>query len=261
MDEKITAVAQHRANMANLHLPEEIIKYVESIAEGNVCEWIYLCALDGMTLQMLQKLGKKRAADPFKKVAAIREARREYLSDLYRDNAEVSREVEGLYRQVKDMCKESKELRTAMEGSYAQARKIQADAYEMALKSKEETIREREREVAELKRQIEELTEKEVQKEHLKENPGFADQKETVPNFGTEELREKEGMLWRFWKNRESKRFIDLYLKGDAYSPEQKEYLLNCYESGMPLRQIEQIASPELSVEIMRRLNSLSKKQ
>ena len=53
------------------------------------------------------------------------------------------------------------------------------------------------------------------------------------------------------------KKFIEKYLQDDRYSSEQIEFLLECIESGMRVREIEKIAIPGVSIEVMKRLKNL----
>ena len=51
--------------------------------------------------------------------------------------------------------------------------------------------------------------------------------------------------------------FIETYLNNESLSVDQKEYLLSCLESGMSMKEIENIFSEKLSVDQMKRLNAI----
>ena len=55
-------------------------------------------------------------------------------------------------------------------------------------------------------------------------------------------------------KTTDTKKFIEEYIQNDRMNEEQKEYLLQCLEEGLTLKEIEAFASADLPVDIMRRL-------
>ena len=64
--------------------------------------------------------------------------------------------------------------------------------------------------------------------------------------------------LFRYWRrSANTKIFIDRYLKNKDYTDGQKEYLLQCLEQGMELKEIERFASANLSTDMMKRLQKL----
>lgn len=67
MDETITAVKQHQGILNQSRCPEEVKQYVQAIPDGLVCEWLYICALDGMGLEQLKKLNEAPVKESLKK--------------------------------------------------------------------------------------------------------------------------------------------------------------------------------------------------
>lgn len=95
----------------------------------------------------------------------------------------------------------------------------------------------------------------------------FEEQKqiEDVPNFGTVEETEKEKGKKRnrfavYLAKLDTKRFIERYLDKEDISEEQKEFFLECFEAGMSVKEIEEFASQNLSVPMMRRLKNILEK-
>ena len=64
-----------------------------------------------------------------------------------------------------------------------------------------------------------------------------------------------------FFFTTDIRKFIEKYLNNDKLSDEQKEYLLECLESGMSVKEMDSFASEHLSVDQMKRLSSLYRKR
>lgn len=64
-----------------------------------------------------------------------------------------------------------------------------------------------------------------------------------------------------FFSTTDTRKFIEKYLNNDKLSDEQKEYLLECLESGMSVKEMDSFASEHLSVDQMKRLSSLYRKR
>lgn len=258
MDERITAVKQHTSIMENLKLPKEVIGYVNSIEEGSVSEWIYLCALDGIPLKALERLGAANAGDVYKKVAFIRSERQKFLKRIYGDN-EVRQNIEEMYRQVRSISEENQQLHGMIEASLGRVGRIQEDAcgnqkkaYELELKDREEKLVERDRRIQTLEGELKHMKDRErALLEKIKESEEERAGKPEVPVYGN--IR-SSGWIRSFLNGRASKAFIETYLKAEAYTGEQKEYLLQCFEQGTPLKEIRKFASPGVPVHIMERL-------
>lgn len=84
----------------------------------------------------------------------------------------------------------------------------------------------------------------------------------------SEEIRpveKKQGVGERlrnyFFSTTDTKKFIEKYLNNDKLSDEQKEYLLECLESGMSVKEMDSFASEHLSVDQMKRLSLLYRKR
>ena len=96
MDETITAVKQHQGILNQSRCPEEVKQYVQGIPDGLVCEWLYICALDGMDLEQLKKLNEAPVKESLKKAAFIQKERQKFLDRKYWKDPETLRQVEEL---------------------------------------------------------------------------------------------------------------------------------------------------------------------
>lgn len=97
-------------------------------------------------------------------------------------------------------------------------------------------------------------------------------QEKGVPEFGTAKtaLKVKDVMnsgtkkesrtRWLSWGKKNPANFIEKSLDA-GYTNEQLDYLLDCMEEGVPVKQIERFSSPRLPVEVMRRLRSLEERK
>lgn len=61
-------------------------------------------------------------------------------------------------------------------------------------------------------------------------------------------------------REREARRFIDKFVTGGNLTAEQVDYLLECLEEGVSVREMERFAAPGVPVGVMRRLNGLQRK-
>jgi hypothetical protein len=61
-------------------------------------------------------------------------------------------------------------------------------------------------------------------------------------------------------REREARRFIDKFVTGGNLTAEQVDYLLECLEEGVSVREMERFAVPGVPVDVMRRLKGLQRK-
>ena len=127
-----------------------------------------------------------------------------------------------------------------------------------------------------LQRQIEQMKSKVIQLENQKKERSSDEKtveesrvenrkKETNMNdIITEKIQTEEartGLAKRmhryFFAVPDTRKFIETYLNNENLSADQKEYLLSCLETGMSMKEIENIFSEKLSVDQMKRLNAI----
>ena len=197
-------------------------------------EWLYVCALDGIDLkEFLGSLGKgKVTAEQIKKKRT--ESLKKRLSGA---EAVTMQDLHNLKNEVKSACEESRKVRNAV------TKMIQSNEAAAIQNAAQEQIAEKEVIIADLKRKNSEVEEKILKKKN---------------EIGEPEQKKRWWSSVIFFKRSgETKKFVDKYLQDDRFSLEQIEFLLECIESGMRIRDIEKFAIPGVSVEVMRRLKNL----
>lgn len=265
MDETITAVKHHQGIMNQSKCPEEVKHYVQGIPDGLVCEWIYICALDGMGLEQLKLLNEAPVKESLKKAALIQKERQKFLARKYWKDPETLRQVEELRQRVSEIQEESRALRHAVDTSLKDAMKYQEESARKQETSlyhliggKNEQIKERDKKIEELEGQLRELKkEQEQMTAYKKTAPEEKDREET----GHQDARQKKGRLLCLFGRDPARIFIRRYLENEAYTQEQREYLIQCLEEGDTAKEMEQYAIPALSADMMERLRKMIKKQ
>lgn len=243
---------------AGMKLSDEVVDFLRSIPDWGKREWYYICALDRMPLQKLVEMNKKNYTIP-----KIRKERQDYLVSVYSDLDDVNQKVEKLKKEAQEVFAESRELKDAIMANLETALNKQSAAQEETIRTKDSMIELLKARVAQLEAELKE--------------------KGNVPNFGTDKVLERipnetaqskrtaqnnkseqpietgifaEGR--RVWLKRrrqtEVKHFIDSYIKNEKLSDEQKDFLLTCLEEGMPTSEVAEFASPNLSLDVMKRL-------
>ena len=209
-------------------------------------------------MQKLVEMNKKNYTIP-----KIRKERQDYLVSVYSDLDDVNQKVEKLKKEAQEVFAESRELKDAIMANLETALNKQSAAQEETIRTKDSMIELLKARVAQLEAELKE--------------------KGNVPNFGTDKVLERipnetaqskrtaqnnkseqpietgifaEGR--RVWLKRrrqtEVKHFIDSYIKNEKLSDEQKDFLLTCLEEGMPTSEVAEFASPNLSLDVMKRL-------
>jgi hypothetical protein len=250
---------QQLAIAASMKIQQEILNILDKIEEWHVREWLYICAVDGMSAEKIMELAETKAS-----VRQIRKARMEYLRNRCVQTDMLQIKIETLHKEVQEVCQESRQTRSTIENGLEDALKKQALA-------QTETIRAKDDMIEMLKNQIMQLQE---QNKHIQTSMI------SVPDSGTREepLQEikhnieplestlpeskkktKPGQIFSLMRRgSETRKFIERYIQNDKMSMEQTDFLLECLEEGMSLKEIESFAAPGLSVDVMRRLKTLS---
>lgn len=261
-------MADNQINMINLNeifqdvKTDQIRQLLNETKDSKTCMWYLMCALDGMNDNELLKLAGCT-------IPQIKEARSEYLKKKYCGNNTMFAEVQNLKNEVKEIAYESKAVRSSIEAELEHAIKNLID-------SKDEMIKLLKYQKVDLQRQIEQMKSKVIQLENQKKekNPDEKPveesrvqnrKKETNMNdiitekIQTEEVRTglAKRMQRYFFAVPDTRKFIETYLNNESLSVDQKEYLLSCLESGMSMKEIENIFSEKLSVDQMKRLNAI----
>lgn len=249
----------HMRFAKTIRVPENVLAVMGKMQDDLKRMWLLLCAMDGMDIT---------EEEASLTIPEIQEKRNAYLKEKH--NAamtDIEKEVEQLKRDVRRELEESRAVRSSVEDGIEAALKEQAATQKKLVEAKDEMI-------AMLRHQVEELERRKIalQAEAM---DSLAAAKREEEQRAEEERRAEGGqraeeeaqrsaqgnrqklllrILSYFRRNREADKFIDAYLKDERMSDEQREFLLGCLEEGTSIKDIEAIASPHLSIEIMSRL-------
>lgn len=268
-------MADNQINMINLNeifqdvKTDQIGRLLNETKDSKTCMWYLICALDGMNDNEILKLAGYT-------IPQIKEARSDYLMKKYRGNDPMFAEVQDLKNEVKEIVSENKAVRSSIQAGLEQAIKDQIACSNQLIKSKDEMIEVLKYQKVDLQRQIEQMKSKVIQLENQKKEASSDEKpveesrvenrkKETNMNdIITEKIQTEEartGLAKRmqryFFAVPDTRKFIETYLNNENLSADQKEYLLSCLETGMSMKEIENIFSEKLSVDQMKRLNAI----
>lgn len=271
MEKTIPAAEMRQKVMGSLACTEETKKFIQGIPEGLLCEWFYLCVLDGMPVGDLKRIYAVSTLQEEQKIHMLRQERQKFLRNRYTDTAKIGQELKELHQRVRDSYEESRHLRETLDSSIRQALKSQEESLkhqehslQLVVSGKDEIIRERDKKILELRAQLQEWQEKEDKRaaslNNGEENIPASGKPEKAKAAVKEDAPKKRKKPWPFWKD-PSKEFIKKYLENEAFTQEQREYLICCLEEGDTAKEIEQYAVPSLSVDMMGRLRKLARKK
>lgn len=223
-------------------LPESL-KVLEDVRDWTAREWLYICALDGMDIKQLVKNSNGRLT-----VTYIKKCRGDFFENKYADPEKLRTEMEQMQKEVKETCEESRRVRKAVTEMIAHQKDHPHDNNEEMTA----LIREKEDVIKELYEQINILKQSEVSRnqdvQHENEPP--EDNKFSVVKLFRNRSSDRK-------RKSETKKFVEQYLQDDRFSSEQIEFFLDCMEEGMGLRDVEKLAIPGISVDVMKRLKAL----
>lgn len=268
-------MADNQINMINLNeifqdvKTDQIGRLLNETKDSKTCMWYLICALDGMNDNEILKLAGYT-------IPQIKEARSDYLMKKYRGNDPMFAEMQNLKNDVKEIASENKKVRSSIQAGLEQAIKDQIACSNQLIKSKDEMIEVLKYQKVDLQRQMEQMKSKVIQLENQKKETNSVEnsveeprvqnrKKETNMNdIITEKIQTEEartGLAKRmqryFFAVPDTRKFIETYLNNENLSADQKEYLLSCLETGMSMKEIENIFSEKLSVDQMKRLNAI----
>lgn len=252
---------------AGMKLQSDVIDFLKKIKDWGKREWYYICALDRMPLETLDDMEKKKYS-----VAKIRKTRQDFLIRSYSSLDAVNQEVERLKKEAEEVFEESRNIRNTIMDNLETALEKQAAAQEETIRTKDSIIEMLQKQIEKLEAEREEG--KEYQGAYLGRTPqaiplpiipsNESDNKKVFKGNGGEEGAKKTGVLvdgrraWTAWcRQRDVKHFVDRYIKGQDLSDEQKDFLLDCLESGMKPADVAELAAPGLSLDVMERLKKL----
>ena len=257
-------------------------KLLNDTKDSKKCLWYLICALDGMDENDIVELAERT-------IPQIQAARNEFLMKKYQGNREVYKEVLRIKSQVNDVVQENREVRSSIEAGLDKAIQEQIEKSNRLIDAKDDMvdllkiqIKELQGENEKLKAKINHLENQQTERttivqQRMTENnvllksestekktsqePAESDLEVVKTEIRSSEMKEGLGKRIRkyFFSNLDSKRFIEKYLNNENLSEEQKEYMFECLESGMSLKDMDKFFSENLSVAQMKRLNSIIK--
>ena len=222
-------------------------------------------------------------------IPQIQTARNEFLMKKYQGNREVYKEVLRIKSQVNDVVQENREVRSSIEAGLDKAIQEQIEKANRLIDAKDDMLdllkiqlKELQGENEKLKAKVNHLENQQSERttivqQRMTENnvlsksestekktlqePAESDLEVVKTEIRSSEMKEGLGKRIRkyFFSNIDSKRFIEKYLNNENLTEEQKEYMIECLESGMSLKDMDKFFSEKLSVEQMKRLNSIIK--
>ena len=257
-------------------------KLLNDTKDSKKCLWYLICALDGMDENDIVELAERT-------IPQIQTARNEFLMKKYQGNREVYKEVLRIKSQVNDVVQENREVRSSIEAGLDKAIQEQIEKSNRLIDAKDDMvdllkiqIKELQGENEKLKAKINHLENQQTERttivqQRMTENnvlsksestekktlqePVESDLEVVKTEIRSSEMKEGLGKRIRkyFFSNLDSKRFIEKYLNNENLTEEQKEYMFECLESGMSLKDMDKFFSENLSVAQMKRLNSIIK--
>lgn len=257
-------------------------KLLNDTKDSKTCMWYLICALDGMSDQEILELSGYT-------IPQIQTARNEFLMKKYQGNREVYKEVLRIKSQVNDVVQENREVRSSIEAGLDKAIQEQIEKANRLIDAKDDMLdllkiqlKELQGENEKLKAKVNHLENQQTERttivqQRMAENnvlsksestekktlqePAESDLEVVKTEIRSSEMKEGLGKRIRkyFFSNIDLKRFIEKYLNNENLTEEQKEYMIECLESGMSLKDMDKFFSENLSVEQMKRLNSIIK--
>lgn len=257
-------------------------KLLNDTKDSKKCLWYLICALDGMDENDIVELAERT-------IPQIQTARNEFLMKKYQGNREVYKEVLRIKSQVNDVVQENREVRSSIEAGLDKAIQEQIEKANRLIDAKDDMLdllkiqlKELQGENEKLKAKVNHLENQQTERttivqQRMAENnvlsksestekktlqePAESDLEVVKTEIRSSEMKEGLGKRIRkyFFSNIDSKRFIEKYLNNENLTEEQKEYMIECLESGMSLKDMDKFFSEKLSVEQMKRLNSIIK--
>lgn len=219
-------------------LPESL-KVLEDVRDWTAREWLYICALDGVDIKQLVNNSKGKLT-----VTYIKKCRDDFFESKYAAPEKLQTDMEQMQREVKETCEKSRRVRKAVTEMIAQQKNLQSDNQQdmtTVIREKDDIIK------------------------HLQEQINVLKKDATQAAYHNKELNDKKSSVLKLFHGRvigrkrksETKKFVEQYLRDDKFDSEQIEFLLACMEEGMCLSDIEKLAIPGISVDVMKRLKAL----
>ena len=247
-----------------MQVPEEIIGILNQDLPWRIREWMYLCALDQMPTEILEKMSGWE-------LGKIQRERMGYLQKKFQDTDLIERAMkesqdrleilaanserltviiqDGLEKVLQDLTKEKEELKQKSEQLLKKEQESRQSAEENAriLSEKADTYH---RELL----QFQKAEKRQIPKEMI---PIVEPEKGYWKNRRHQKMAKEEAEQ----RKKEMETFIKEVMDNSEFTEAQSDYLLTCLERGDKVEDVLYLAKPSLSVEHMERMRKMEQKR
>ncbi|MEE1227962.1 MAG: hypothetical protein U0K57_03250 [Lachnospiraceae bacterium] len=280
---------QHQDDRENilktLKIPEDTITFLKGIKNSFVQEWIYLCVVENMPLNKIKEIMEKIEKSHGSASTIIMTERMNFLRNVYRDNKEIEQKVDDLHDKVVNVYDLTSSLMKNIDEAFHNILKEKDQIVEEKMEHHMDRINEKDQMIENLRRELlESKQERHQQEEYFKSTSEQLQALHKELQITSQEMRDgqktnqknslgagtsgKEKKTFKKkWKeifrkssDQEAQIFIKTVIERDGYTDEQKDYLVSCLEDGDSPDLIAKFASPNLSIDFMRRIRSVAKR-
>lgn len=237
----------------NMGIKNEMLEVLgkQEVTEWIKREWLYICALDGMDVKTLHEMLSEEV-----NIEIIKEKREAFWHQKLQQSDEILREFETLRTEIEEAKRESQEVREdfskKLKNSQSSLKELQTE-----VEGKNKLLKQLEDQKAELEEKIEQLIMEREREDALeKEVPGKGEE-----TFIKKVLHKISACIGKRRQIMDTQRFVQKFLEDSSYTNDQIEFILECREEGMSVNDIEKIAVPGASVEVMKRLKEIVKRK
>ena len=227
-------------------LPEEDTAFLVSQKDVSRAVLFFECAICGITTDQMKEMDERGLDE-----TGIREKRKQILMERFREHDRLAGEITELKDKTEKRKKHLEELQHYYEEKLTASFEKEREALREALQAKEEALLDCRRHIKELQASLaEEKKGSVMQPDHKRRGLFFrSPAADTGPASDpeTERVRQEQ-------REFEEIQFRDSILRNPAYSKEQKEYLLSCFNEGASYWTLAKIAHADLEVEFMKAL-------
>ena len=132
----------------------ETMAFLDEITDAVFCEYYYLCALDGMSVEEMREIDSVPIQDWKEKINLIKEKRLNYLEKLFVPNSQMERQIAELHEKAGKVFGETEELKNTLNSTLTETLKMQKEtlsaqkqSFQNVITAKEEIIKERDRKI------------------------------------------------------------------------------------------------------------------
>ena len=227
-----------------LGLSEEDAAFLASQKDVSRAILFFECALCGITTEQMKEMEEKKLDG-----AGIREKRKQILMERFREHDRLSGEIRALKESAQKRTAELEEVQKYYEEKLTASFEKEREALKAVITAKDEALSVCREHARGLQASLEEEKRREaVSSEEPKRRGLFfrrPPEKPSQPDPEAERVRREQEEF-------EEIQFRDSILRNPAYTKEQNEYLLSCFNNGVSYWTLAKIAHADLDVEFMK---------